>query len=408
MSEPQITHVDEAAAAEADPSARGLAATRVANFARGRLPGLLMEAIKHQAVDLALGTPGTPTPPALVEAARETLLEGNDNQYELPDGNVELRRRLAETLSAPTDPMTELTITVGATEGLAVALLSIVDPGDEVVLFEPFYETFVSAIAVAGGVPRLVPVGPPDWRYDRDELQAAFGPRTRAVLLNTPSNPTGRVLDRDELGEIAALCERWDATVISDEVYSAFVFDGRTPLSVADLPELRDRSVVIGSLSKSHAASGWRLGYVRASAELTEVIRQVHVAVAGGTSAPLQEAAARAAASGSDLAAPSEDLSAQRDRAIEVLTDLGVECFAPEGGCYVMADIRPITDEDGETFAYRLVEEARVLVVPGSYFYADEDRGAHYVRIAFNRPLELFDEVERRLAGFRATAAAGA
>ena len=408
MAEPQaVAPVDEAAAAEADPSARGLAAARVANFARGRLPSLLMEAIKHQAVDLALGTPGTPTPPPLVEAARAVLLEGAKNQYELPDGNVELRQQIARTLTTPADPINELTITVGATEGLSVALLSIVSPGDEVVVFEPFYETFVSAIAVAGGVPRLVPVRPPDWRYDRAELEAAFGPRTRAVLLNTPSNPTGRVLDHDELSEIAELCERWDATVISDEVYAAHVFDGRTHLSAADLPELRDRSVVIGSLSKSHAASGWRLGYVRASAELTEVIRQVHVAVAGGTAAPLQEAAARAAAGGADFRTPSDDLAAQRERAVQVLTDLGAECAPPEGGCYVMADIRPLTDEDGESFAYRLVEHARVLVVPGSYFYADEARGAHFVRIAFNRPLELFDEVERRLAGFRATAAAG-
>lgn len=390
--------------ARPDASARGIAAARVAALAAGKLPPLLMEAAKHDAVDLALGTPGTPTPPALVDAAHAVLRAGDKNQYELPDGNVELRRHLARTLRVPTDPLTELTITVGATEGLAVALLSIVDPGDEVVLFEPFYEMFISAIALAGGVPRLVPVRPPRWRYDPAELEAAFGPRTRVVLLNTPSNPTGRVLDRAELDEIAGLCERWDATVVCDEVYAAYTFDGREHLSPAELPELRDRSVVVGSLSKSHAASGWRLGYLRANAALSRVLRQVHVAVAAGTAAPLQEAAAQMAAADPGFGAASEDLSAQRERAIQVFTDLGAECIAPEGGCYVMADIRPITDEDGESFAFRLVEEARVLVVPGSYFYAGDGGGAEFVRIAFNRPLGLFDEVERRLAPFRATA----
>jgi aminotransferase len=323
------------------------------------------------------------------------------NQYELPEGNLELRRQIAATLTAPTDPIHELTITVGATEALTVALLSILDPGYEVIVFEPFYETFVSAIALAGGVPRFVPVRAPGWRHERAELEAAFGPQTQAILLNTPNNPTGRVLDRDELSEIAELCEKWDVTVLSDEVYSGYVFDGHEHVSAADIPALRDRSVVIGSLSKSHAASGWRLGYLRAFAELSAVLRQVHVAVAAGTSAPLQEAAARAFAGDPGFGRPADDLSAQRERALGIFEDLGMRCIAPEGGCYVMADIRPITDEDGETFAYRLVKDARVLVTPGSFFYAEDGGGAEFIRIAFNRRLELFDEVERRLTESR-------
>lgn len=394
--------------AQRDASARGLAAARIGGFASGKLPALLTEAVKHDAIDLALGTPGTSTPQGFVDAACTALSAGRTNQYEVPAGNLELRRQLARALSARTDPLTELTITVGATEALAAALLALVDPGDEVILFEPFYETFISAVALAGGVPRRVSLRPPTWRWARSELASAFGPRTRAILLNTPSNPTGRVLDEGELAEIAELCAHWDTTVICDEVYSAFVFDGHTHVSAAEQPALRQRSVVVGSLSKSHAMSGWRIGYIRASAELTTVLRQVHVALVAGTAAPLQEAAAQAAALDPDFGRPGDDLSAQRERTMKVFSDLGVDCMPPEGGCYVMADIRPMTDEDGESFAYRLVKEARVLVVPGSYFYADEACGNEFVRIAFNRPVELFDEVERRLAPFRAmTGSAG-
>jgi N-succinyldiaminopimelate aminotransferase len=379
-------------------SARALGAARVGALAPGRLPALLMEAIRLGAVDLALGTPGTPTSPALIDAAAAAMRDGK-NQYEMPEGNLELRKQLAGALRQPADPATELTITVGASEALATALLSIVDPGYEVIVLEPFYETFVSAIALAGGVPRFVPVSPPDWRWDHAKLEAAFGPQTRAILLNTPNNPTGRVLDADELSEIAALCEKWDVAVISDEVYSGYVFDGREHVSAADVPELRERSIVIGSLSKSHSVSGWRLGYLRAPPELSKVLRQVHVALVAGTAAPLQEAAARAAADDPDFFSPSDDLVAQRQRALGIFDDYGARCIPSEGGCYVMADIRPITDEDGETFAYRLVKEAGVLVTPGGFFYSEDGGGAEFIRIAFNRRLELFDEVERRLAG---------
>ncbi len=381
---------------------RGLTAHRLSGFARSGLTGLLKEAMLRDAVDLALGTPGTPTPPVMIEAAQAALVAGK-NQYEILDGNVELRRWIASTLKAPTDPLTELTITVGATEALAVALLSTVDPGDEVIVCEPFYENFISAIALAGGVPRFVPVHPPEWRWDREALEAAFGPKTRAVVLNSPNNPTGRVLNRSELTEVAALCERWDATLISDEVYASYVYDGREHVSAAELPGVR--SVVIGSLSKSHAVSGWRLGYMRAGAELSEVLRRVHIVITGGTAAPLQEAAARAAALEPGIASPEDDLHAQRDRAVAIFEALGADCLAPEGGCYLMVDIRPITREDGETFAYQLLDQTGVLVSPGRFFYADEGAGSEFVRVAFNRPLALLDDADRRLTRLRASVA---
>jgi aminotransferase len=311
----------------------------------------------------------------------------------MPDGNPELRRRIGSALVPPADPLTEVTVTVGATEALSVALLATLDPGDEVIVFEPFYENFVTAIVVAGGVPRIVPLRPPEWRYDPAELHAAFGPRTRAVVLNTPHNPTGRVFGRDELGEIASLCEHWGATAISDEVYSGFVFDGRSHVSAADVPGLEDRSIVVGSLSKSHAVSGWRLGYLRACAALTAVLRQVHVTVGGVAATPLQIAAARAA----DFGPPPDDLSAQRDAALRAFSELGLDCIAPEGGCYVMCGTGAVTDADSEAFVKRLVQEAGVLVAPGRFFYSSAGGGDDLIRVAFNRPPELFDEVQERL-----------
>ncbi len=198
-------------------------AARVGKLARSGLFKLLSEGHGEKVVDLALGVPGAPaTPPRLIETACAALREGI-NQYEVPDGNLELRRRIAAALPTPTDPLTELTVTVGASEALSAAVLATVNPGDEVIVFEPFYENFLSAIALAGGVPRPVRVHAPDWRYDPAELRASFGPRTTAIVLCTPNNPTGHMLTPQEFAEIAELCERWNAVVISDEIYAGYV-----------------------------------------------------------------------------------------------------------------------------------------------------------------------------------------
>ncbi|WP_225726859.1 MULTISPECIES: pyridoxal phosphate-dependent aminotransferase [unclassified Nocardia] len=374
-------------------------AARVGALARSGLFRLLAEGRDRDIVDLALGVPGAPaTPPGLVESACAALRDGV-NQYELPDGNPELRRRIAAELFAPTDPHTELTVTVGGSEALTSAVLATVDPGDEVIVFEPFYENFLSAIALAGGIPRPVAVRAPDWRYDAAELRAAFGPRTRAILLCTPNNPTGHLLTRSEFREIALLCERWNVIAISDEIYSAYVYDGNRHVSAADIPGLRERGIVIGSLSKSHAVSGWRIGYLRAAAALTEPIRRVHAAVCGGAAAPLQEAAARAAAE-SDFWRPT-DLSAQRDMAVSIFDEFGFRCIPPDGGCYTMADIREFTGDDCESLAYRLVRETGVMVAPGQFFYSAPGAGGHLVRIAFNRHPAVLDEARRRLSAHR-------
>ncbi|MEU6610102.1 pyridoxal phosphate-dependent aminotransferase [Streptomyces shenzhenensis] len=377
---------------------RPTVSSRAALLPGSSLGELLLLARERGAIDLALGTPGYPEPaPDLIEAAVDAMRSGR-NQYDHPSGDLPLRERIAETLVPGTDPHTELTVTVGATEALCVALLATVDPGDEVVLLDPGYEQFRAAVALAGAVPRFVPLHPPAWRYDPADLAAAFGPRTRAVLLNSPANPTGRVLERGELDEIAALCERWDATVICDEVYGTFVFDGRPWLSVTEVPGLAERSIVVGSLSKSHAVSGWRLGFLRADAARTETLRRVHELTTNGAATPLQVAVGTAALS-MDLRTAAREMSRRRDLAQDTFSRKGMKFAPTEGGCYLFADVSPLTgrQHNSRRFVLELLDTAGVLLAPGAAFFAEPARGEQYVRIAFNRQTDLLHEVERRV-----------
>ncbi|MEV5510187.1 pyridoxal phosphate-dependent aminotransferase [Streptomyces orinoci] len=351
---------------------------------------------------MALGTPGFPeTAVDIIGAANDAIRTGK-NQYVFPPGDLQLREHIAGTLPVPTDPETELTVTVGGTEALFLALHALIDPGDEVVLLDPGYEQFRSTIAFAGGVPRHVPLHAPDWRFDPDELASAFNSRTRVVLLNSPGNPTGRVLTRQELNWIAELAEQWDATVICDEVYSSFVFDGRDHISIAEVPGLAERSVLVGSLSKSYAISGWRLGFLRASATRTTAMRRVQELTTNGAPGPLQLAVGLAAGT-ADLRTASEEMSRRRDFALEIFTGMGMKISPPEGGCFLLADIGPLTGgrADGRAFTLELLDATGVVVVPAAPSFADPVRGASYVRIAFNRQFELLHEVERRVRGFR-------
>ncbi|MGW4729256.1 pyridoxal phosphate-dependent aminotransferase [Streptomyces shenzhenensis] len=379
---------------------RPAVSSRAALLPGSSLGELLLLARERGAIDLALGTPGYPEPaPDLIEAAVDAMRSGR-NQYDHPSGDLPLRERIAETLVPGTDPHTELTVTVGATEALCVALLATVDPGDEVVLLDPGYEQFRAAVTLAGAVPRFVPLHPPAWRYDPADLAAAFGPRTRAVLLNSPANPTGRVLERGEFDEIAALCERWDATVVCDEVYGTFVFDGRPWLSVTEVPGLAERSIVVGSLSKSHAVSGWRLGFLRADAARTETLRRVHELTTNGAATPLQVAVGTAALT-MDLRTAAQEMSRRRDLVQDTFSRKGMKFAPTEGGCYLFADVSPLTGRrhSSRRFVLELLDEAGVLLAPGAPFFAEPTRGEQYVRIAFNRQTDLLHEVERRVLG---------
>jgi aminotransferase len=371
-------------------------AQRAQRLSGSSLVELFHLARSRHAVDLAVGTPGFPEPPTVMIDAAVRALRGGHNQYADPRGEASLRQQIAASFSAATDPETELTITAGGTEALCVALLATVDPGDEVVIFEPYYENFLHAVALAGGIPRFVALAPPEWRWDSGALAAAVNPRTRAIILNTPSNPTGRLLVREELLEIAELCARWDVTVISDEVYADLVFPGAVHVSVADIPALRPRSIVIGSLSKSVAVSGWRLGFLRADATRTRYLRRVHEVTTNGTSAPLQWAAGRSGVLGSASTVAAVQLAKRRDLVHEVLEELGLRAYRADGGCFLFADIAGATREDSADFVRRILAERNVLVVPGTAF-TTSPLGRSYVRVAFNRSVETIETARRRL-----------
>jgi aminotransferase len=373
--------------------------TRTARLSGNSLTELFVLARARGAIDLAVGTPGYPSTSArLIEDAAQAMRAGR-NQYEHPAGEAELRRQIADMLGDGADPEREITVTTGATEALYIALLSTLDQDDEVILFSPGYEQLAAAAALVGARLRFVRLHPPQWRYDPAELAAAFTPRTRAVLLNTPANPTGRVLTRAELEEIAELCDRWDATVICDEVYRAFAFDGRRHVSVTGIPAFTDRNIVIGSLSKSHAVSGWRLGFLRSDPGRTRTLRRVHELTTNGTAAPLQVAAASAAGS-LDLDQVRRGMGRRRDLAQDIFAGMGMKFAPAEGGCFLFADISPLTGgrEDGTAFAHHLLDRAGVLLAPGAPFFADPAEGRDYVRIAFNRQVETLREAERRIA----------
>lgn len=362
---------------------------------QGGLVSMLSLGRSLGAADLASGVPGSPDPAlSLVEAAAEAV-RVSDHQYEVPDGNLQLRAQIASRAPVPTDPETEVTITVGATEGLCLALAAVVDPGDEVVVIEPFYENFLSVLAMLGGRPRFVSRRFPDWRWDEEELKAAFGPRTRAIVLNSPCNPTGRVLDDAEMAQVAALCERWDVAAVSDETYAPYVYDGRKHLSVAAVPGLEECSVVIGSFSKSHAVSGWRVGYTRATRSLTSVMRQMRMATTCGAPAAFQLALAQAEACAGPCWDPAPEMQKRRDRVTSLLVRNGLQATAPEGGCYVFAGIGE--KADCLDFSRRVVTESRVLLAPGRYFFRDDECGSGFVRVAFNKSDQTIQEAENRL-----------
>ncbi|RSO06592.1 pyridoxal phosphate-dependent aminotransferase [Streptomyces sp. WAC 06783] len=374
-----------------------LGAARVRQLPGGGLAGLLRDGVPPGTVNLAVGTPAFPdTPPELVDAACAALRAGV-HQYQDPAGVPALRERIAAGLPTAPDPDTEITVTVGGSEGLCVALLAAVDPGDEVIVLEPCYENFLSAVALAGGRVRPVPLRAPDWSLVPAELAAAMGPRTRAIILNSPGNPTGQLLGHQDLAVIAELCERWDVTVVSDEVYADYVYDGRQHCSAAEVPGLAERSIVVGSFSKSHAISGWRLGFLRAPARWTELLRQIHVATTAGAPAAFQHAAAAVDLHGPGRQQRSAAMAARRDSAVALLRDAGFHCAAPAGGCYVLAGIDGLTDEPSPAFVRTLLQESGVLLAPATSFFADPRRGERQVRVAFNRPAETLDTARRHL-----------
>jgi aspartate/methionine/tyrosine aminotransferase len=375
---------------------------RAASFTESVIREMTRHATLHDAVNLAQGFPDFPCPPELKQAAKAAI-DADINQYAITWGARDFREAIAAKTARwypgwSVDPETDITVTCGATEGMIAAMLALVNPGDEVIVFEPFYENYGPDAILSGAVPRYVTLHEPDWRIDPDELRAAFGPRTRAIILNTPHNPTGKVFDRSELELIAALATEHDALVLTDDIYEHIVFSGEH-VPIATLPGMAGRTVAVNSLSKTYSVTGWRVGWVVASAPLTSAIRKVHDFLTVGAAAPLQAAGAVA------LALPDEyyarlaaDYRRRRDLILPALEVSGLRPFVPDGAYYVMVDITGVTDEDDVTFARRLTVSPGVASVPGSSFYSRPELGRTKVRFAFPKREETLTEAARRLA----------
>jgi aminotransferase len=381
---------------------------KAARFTESVIREMTRLANAHGAVNLSQGFPDFPAPEELKEAAARAIA-ANINQYAVTWGAPGFRRAIAakfeRSYGVAVNADTEVTVCCGGTEAMVASLMALLNPGDEVVTFEPFYENYGPDAILAGAVPRFVTLRPPDWSFDPDELRKAFTSRTRAIIMNSPHNPTGKVFSREELNLIASLCREFDAIAVTDEIYEHILYDGNVHIPMATLKDMKDRTITINSMSKTYSVTGWRVGWTIAPEWITGAIRKVHDFLTVGAAAPLQEAGAVA------LALPVsyyDELNARyaerRARMLGILDACGFTVYRPGGAYYTMVDTRRLGYVHDVEFARFLVTEIGVAVVPGSSFYQDPEKGRTQVRFAFSKKMETFDDAERRLAGLRAKA----
>jgi len=355
----------------------------------------------HGGVNLSQGFPDFPAPEAIKRAACAAI-EADINQYAVTWGARPLREAVAREFTrrygVPVVADEQVTICCGSTEAMMSTMMAIIDPGDEVVVFEPFYENYGPDAILSGATPRYVTLHEPDWSFDPDELAAAFNDKTKAIIINTPNNPTGKVFSRRELETIAALCRKWDAIAISDEIYEHIVYDGHTHVPIASIEGMADRTVTINGLSKTYSVTGWRVGWAISPPSLTGAIRKVHDFLTVGAAAPMQEAGAVA------LSLPEDyyrQLAAkylkQRDVLLEILERHHFTCYKPYGAYYIMTDISTFGFSDDVEFARYLVKEVGVAAVPGSSFYKDPLKGRTKLRFCYCKRDETLKEADRRL-----------
>jgi aminotransferase len=285
---------------------------------------------------------------------------------------------------------------------MIASLLAVVDPGDEIVLFEPFYENYNPDTQLCGATPRYVTLHAPEWTFDRDELRAAFSPRTKAIILNSPNNPTGKVFTREELGYIAELCQEFDCLAITDEIYEHILYDGSVHVPIMSLPGMRDRSILVNSMSKTYSVTGWRVGWVLASPDLTDSIRKVHDFLTVGAAAPLQQAGVVALSLPDDYYDHlSTEYAARRDHLIATLQGAGFKCFIPHGAYYVMTDISAFGMDSDVACVRHLITHCGVAAVPGSSFFAHVSVGIQYVRFCFCKKYETLELARHQLSRFK-------
>jgi aminotransferase len=379
-------------------------ARRTHGFTESVIRAMTRVAAQHDAINLAQGFPNFPAPDVLKEAAARALRD-DINQYAVTWGAKRLRdalaRKYADWYGMAVDPETEITVTCGATEAMASALLAIVDPGDAVIVFEPFYENYGPDAILCDARPVFVPM-PLDDELDLDRVAAAFSPRTRAIIVCTPNNPAGRVLSRRELEGIADLCRRHGAYAVTDEIYEHIYYEGEH-IPIATLDGMRDRTITISGASKTFSVTGWRIGTIVAPAAVTDAIRKVHDFLTVGAPAPLQEAVAVGVETlGRDYyEGLARDYRRRRDVMCDGLRAAGFSLTPPRGAYYVLADFSRLSDLPDTEFAMWLTQEIGVAPVPGSSFYSRPEMGRTLVRFAFCKTEPMLQEAVKRLAGVR-------
>ncbi len=379
--------------------------TRVAQFKESVIREMTRLAIQFGAVNLAQGFPDFPAPAELKEAAQLAIAD-DFNQYSITWGAKAFRDAIAEYYrrfyQISVDPERELTVCCGSTEGMIATLLSLLNAGDEVVLFEPFYENYWPDSQLSGAICRYVPLRAPDWTFDPDQLRAAFNQRTRAVILNTPNNPTGKVFSLAELQVIAQLCEEFDCLLITDEIYEHITFASARHVPPITLPGMRERCVLVNSLSKTFSVTGWRVGWVVAPPELTNSIRKVHDFLTVGAATPLQTAGVTALRfPDSYFADLARSYESKRDLLVGILENAGIRCYMPSGAYYIMCDISGLAFASDVELCRHLVEQVGIAAVPGSSFFSDPADGAHLIRFCFAKRTETLELAAERLTRLR-------
>jgi len=374
---------------------------RTMRFTESVIREMTRLAAQHKAVNLAQGFPDFAAPEILKAAARDAIT-ADVNQYAITWGAKPFRDAIVgkykRTYNLDIDPEREITVCCGATEGMMAALMAVTNPGDEVVIFEPYYENYGPDTLLCGADRKFVKMRPPDWRFEPDELRKAFSPNTKAIVLCSPNNPTGRVFDRAELEYIASLCQEFDALAITDEIYEHILYDGTEHIPMMTIPGMRNRTILVNSMSKTYAVTGWRVGWVLAAPDLTDSIRKVHDFLTVGAAAPLQEAGAVALSLPEEYYAHlSHDYGERRDAMVTVLEQAGFKCFMPRGAYYILCDISGFGYPDDMAFTRHLIEDAGVAAVPGSSFFEDPRDGSQMIRFCFCKKYETLKEAQERL-----------
>ena len=382
--------------------ARVRSAKRVTSFADSVFGEMTRLARLHNAVNLSQGFPDFEAPAAVKEAACAAIRD-DQNQYAPPYGTRPLREAIAADFSArhgvPMVADEQVTVCCGSTEAMMAVMMGCIDPGDEVIVFEPFYENYGPDAIMAGAKPTFVRLRGPDWTFDPDELTRAFSNRTRAIVINSPNNPTGKVFTRAELEMIASLCLQWDVLAISDEIYERIVYDARPHVSIASLPGMADRTVVTSGLSKTYSVTGWRIGWAIAPASLTGGIRKIHDFLTVVAPTPFMAAGVVALAMPPEsYVALAADYQAKRDLMLDILARHGFATYQPGGAYYVMVDVAKFGFSSDTEFALYLVKDIGVATVPGSSFYIDPASAPQSVRFCFSKRTETLQEADRRLA----------